>query len=305
MAGTELERAAARAGPQMAREIYADRAYDDTGNLVSRKLAGAVLHDPEEAAARRVSAMVRKERSSALPASASRSRSTRSASTATTRRRWRWRPRQRAARSRGDRDPADGRDDRASASGVRWSTPAPDALSVGRPVGGGKFGRRHCQLPRTQRPKHEEGEAATRKFIAAVTTNTACQLPVDALMQVRERHEKGRGAFGRIEKAQVRGRVFRAEGVGAGGGKEAEDLAPGQKDEAGEDHEGPWRRPRRSEQPIADPAQAERDRHCVLATDMVGNPAEQRPRRPVGDVVDEQRDSQRGTAPKQHVSATL
>jgi len=58
MAGTELERAAAELGLRMAREIYADRAYDDTGNLVSRKLAGAVLHDPEEAAAR-VQAMAR------------------------------------------------------------------------------------------------------------------------------------------------------------------------------------------------------------------------------------------------------
>jgi 5-oxoprolinase (ATP-hydrolysing) subunit A len=58
MAGTELERAAHELGLRMAREIYADRAYDDTGNLVSRKLPGAVLHDPEEAAAR-VSGMVR------------------------------------------------------------------------------------------------------------------------------------------------------------------------------------------------------------------------------------------------------
>ena len=58
MAGTELERAAAELGLPMAREIYADRAYDDTGNLVSRKLPGAVLHDPEEAA-ERVLAMVR------------------------------------------------------------------------------------------------------------------------------------------------------------------------------------------------------------------------------------------------------
>jgi UPF0271 protein len=58
MAGTELERAAGELGLRMAREIYADRAYDDTGNLVSRKLPGAVLHDPEEAAAR-VQAMVR------------------------------------------------------------------------------------------------------------------------------------------------------------------------------------------------------------------------------------------------------
>jgi 5-oxoprolinase (ATP-hydrolysing) subunit A len=58
MAGTELERAARELGLQMAREIYADRAYDDTGNLVSRKLPGAVLHDPGEAA-ERVQAMVR------------------------------------------------------------------------------------------------------------------------------------------------------------------------------------------------------------------------------------------------------
>ena len=58
MAGTELERAAHELGLRMAREIYADRAYDDTGNLVSRKLSGAVLHDAKEAADR-VSAMVR------------------------------------------------------------------------------------------------------------------------------------------------------------------------------------------------------------------------------------------------------
>jgi UPF0271 protein len=57
MAGTELERAAAELGLPMAREIYADRAYDDTGNLVPRKLPGAVLHDPEESA-ERVLAMV-------------------------------------------------------------------------------------------------------------------------------------------------------------------------------------------------------------------------------------------------------
>ena len=58
MAGTELERAAGELGLRMAREIYADRAYDDTGNLVSRKLPGAVLHDPQDAA-ERVLAMVR------------------------------------------------------------------------------------------------------------------------------------------------------------------------------------------------------------------------------------------------------
>jgi len=33
-------------------EVFADRAYTATGQLVSRKLPGAVLHDPEEVAAR-------------------------------------------------------------------------------------------------------------------------------------------------------------------------------------------------------------------------------------------------------------
>lgn len=52
MPGLATERAGARAGLPMAREIYADRAYATNGNLLSRKLPGAVLHDTEEAAAR-------------------------------------------------------------------------------------------------------------------------------------------------------------------------------------------------------------------------------------------------------------
>jgi 5-oxoprolinase (ATP-hydrolysing) subunit A len=58
MAGTELERAAARLGLRMAHEIYADRAYEDDGNLTPRKQPGAVLHDAD-AAADRVLEMVR------------------------------------------------------------------------------------------------------------------------------------------------------------------------------------------------------------------------------------------------------
>jgi UPF0271 protein len=57
MAGTELEWAGEELGLRLAREIYADRAYDDTGNLVSRQQPGAVLHDAEFAA-RRVAEMV-------------------------------------------------------------------------------------------------------------------------------------------------------------------------------------------------------------------------------------------------------
>lgn len=47
MPGLETERAGERLGLRMAREVYADRAYADTGNLVSRRQPGAVLHDPE------------------------------------------------------------------------------------------------------------------------------------------------------------------------------------------------------------------------------------------------------------------
>ncbi|GFZ62794.1 UPF0271 protein [Pseudomonas amygdali pv. eriobotryae] len=39
-------------GLQMRSEIFADRAYTDEGHLVSRKLPGAVIHDPNEAASR-------------------------------------------------------------------------------------------------------------------------------------------------------------------------------------------------------------------------------------------------------------
>lgn len=54
---TELERAAEQAGLPVARVVFADRAYDDRGLLVSRKLPGAVIKDPEEVS-RRVIRMV-------------------------------------------------------------------------------------------------------------------------------------------------------------------------------------------------------------------------------------------------------
>lgn len=52
MPGSALERMGERKGLRIAREVFADRAYDDRGMLVSRKLPGAVLHDPEIAARR-------------------------------------------------------------------------------------------------------------------------------------------------------------------------------------------------------------------------------------------------------------
>jgi UPF0271 protein len=52
MPGSEMERAAGQAGLQVAREVYADRTYDDDGSLTSRRTPGSVLHDAGAAAER-------------------------------------------------------------------------------------------------------------------------------------------------------------------------------------------------------------------------------------------------------------
>lgn len=49
---SELEKAGEKLGLRMAREIFADRAYDDTGMLVPRGVEGAMIDDPEEAGPR-------------------------------------------------------------------------------------------------------------------------------------------------------------------------------------------------------------------------------------------------------------
>ncbi len=50
--GSELIRAGKRAGLATASEVFADRAYEPDGTLVSRRKAGAVIHDPEAVVAR-------------------------------------------------------------------------------------------------------------------------------------------------------------------------------------------------------------------------------------------------------------
>ncbi|CAA9337321.1 MAG: Lactam utilization protein LamB [uncultured Microvirga sp.] len=54
MPGLAMERASEREGVTVAREVFADRTYGDNGNLTTRRTPGAVLHDPEAAAARMV-----------------------------------------------------------------------------------------------------------------------------------------------------------------------------------------------------------------------------------------------------------
>jgi UPF0271 protein len=52
--GSALEKAAQAAGLTAVSEVFADRAYTPDGALASRKLPGAVIHDPEQVAARAV-----------------------------------------------------------------------------------------------------------------------------------------------------------------------------------------------------------------------------------------------------------
>lgn len=52
IAGTRLEEAGLAEGLRTVKEIYADRAYTDDGQLMSRSLPGAVLHNSEEIAQR-------------------------------------------------------------------------------------------------------------------------------------------------------------------------------------------------------------------------------------------------------------
>jgi 5-oxoprolinase (ATP-hydrolysing) subunit A len=52
LANSKLVTAGERCNLPMAHEVFADRAYEDNGNLVSRRKAGAMLHDPKEIAER-------------------------------------------------------------------------------------------------------------------------------------------------------------------------------------------------------------------------------------------------------------
>jgi UPF0271 protein len=57
MPGLATERAAEEYGLDAAAEIFADRAYEDDGQLMSRRKPGSVLHDAAEAASRVLAAV--------------------------------------------------------------------------------------------------------------------------------------------------------------------------------------------------------------------------------------------------------
>jgi UPF0271 protein len=61
LAGSQMERAARELGLTLAREGFCDRLYDDDGNLTSRKIPGAVLHDADEIRERVVAMVLNEE----------------------------------------------------------------------------------------------------------------------------------------------------------------------------------------------------------------------------------------------------
>ena len=65
LSGSQMLRAAADVGLRAAREVFADRAYEEDGSLVSRKKPGAMIEDEDEAI-RRVLRMVAEGKTTAI-----------------------------------------------------------------------------------------------------------------------------------------------------------------------------------------------------------------------------------------------
>lgn len=63
--GSQMEKAAADCGLRTAREVFADRGYEDDGTLADRKKTGAVILDEEEAVSRTVR-MIKEEKVTTL-----------------------------------------------------------------------------------------------------------------------------------------------------------------------------------------------------------------------------------------------
>ena len=61
LAGSQMEKAGRELGLRVAREGFCDRLYDDDGNLTSRKVPGAVLHEPEAVKQRVVDMVLNEE----------------------------------------------------------------------------------------------------------------------------------------------------------------------------------------------------------------------------------------------------
>src|SRR5262245_44347670 len=92
------------------------------------------------------------------------------------------------------------------------------------------------------------------------------------------RHDERRGAFRRIKKPSIGGGVFGAERIAAGGWEEAIDFTPSEEHEASQNHEQNRVLAVNAERVNADALDAEGKKHGVFAANLIGDPAEERPR---------------------------
>ena len=65
LSGSELVRAAEDMGLRVAREVFADRAYEEDGSLINRRKEGAMVTD-EDVAIARVVRMIREQKVTAI-----------------------------------------------------------------------------------------------------------------------------------------------------------------------------------------------------------------------------------------------
>ena len=142
---------------------------------------------------------------------------------------------------------------------------------------------------------------ATMKFMIVAIDEHRMPVAAVVLQHAGERHDPSRRAFRRVEQPGIGRGVFRAVGVGTGRREQTEDFAPGKEHEPCHEDEHVGRMSQLAEAPIGEPSEREHDRHRVLAADEVGDPAEERPRQTVEDVVDHQRRAQHGRGYEQDV----
>src|SRR5258708_2555880 len=96
--------------------------------------------------------------------------------------------------------------------------------------------------------------------------------------EIADRDEQRGDAFRTIEHAVDAAEILRSEGIPRGSAEQAVDLTPGEEDDTAQEDEGPWIAAERGERGDAEPFQHEGHEHRVLAPDIVGHNAEQRPR---------------------------
>src|SRR6516162_1723960 len=120
------------------------------------------------------------------------------------------------------------------------------------------------------------------------------------LKQTGQRHDPGRRTLRGIQQASISCCVSRPKGVGASCWKQTEYFAPCEKDQSRHDDEHIRLVAEFAEPPICKGAKREHDRHRVLTADDVRNPAEERTREAIKDVVEDERTTERCCSHKEN-----